>query len=86
MQVDIQLQIKEYSLRKHLMGRTHVQARIIGEKEAREYTFLVDTGANHVALPLEEIEALENLGFRVNPVIRQIEPVPDDVIHPPFLL
>ena len=119
------------------MGRTDVQARIIGERETREYTFLVDTGATHVALPLEEIEALglrpaggklrlrsatgivelqsyhfdgellgrwfggilvpastpligyealENLGFRVNPVIRQIEPVPDDVIHPPFLL
>ena len=119
------------------MGRTDVQAKIIGEKETREYTFLVDTGATHVALPLGEIEAqglrpaggklrsrsatgivelqsyhfdgellgqwfggilvpastpligyeaLENLGFRVNPVIRQIEPVPDDVIHPPLLL
>ena len=119
------------------MGRTDVQAKIVGENETREYTFLVDTGATHVALPLEEIkalglrpaggklrmrsatgiveldsyffsgellgrwfggimapastpltgyEALENLGFRVNPVIREIEPVPDDVIHPPFLL
>ena len=36
--------------------------------------------------PLIGYEALENLGFRVNPVIRQIEPVPDDVVHPPYLL
>ena len=119
------------------MGGTDVQAKIIGETETREYTFLVDTGTTHVALPPEEIEALglrpalgklrmisatgvveldtyhfdgelmgqwfggilvpastpligyealENLGFRVNPVIRQIEPVPDDVVHPPYLL
>ena len=119
------------------MGRTDVQAKIIGEIESREYTFLVDTGATHVALPLEEIEALglrpalgklrmrsatgiveletyhfdgeslgrwfggilvpastpligyealENMQFRVNAVSQQIEPVPDDVIHPPFLL
>ena len=40
------------------MGRTEVQARIIGDKEAREYTFLVDTGATYLALPAEEIEAL----------------------------
>lgn len=109
------------------MGRTDVQAKIIGEIETREYTFLVDTGATHVALPLEEIEALglrpalgklrmrsatgiveldsyffngellgrwfggilvpastpligyealENLGFRVNPVIRESNPCP----------
>ena len=119
------------------MGRTDVQAKVTDEKEILEYTFLVDTGATHVALPLEEIEvlglrpahgklrmrsatriveletfffegellgrwiegimvpastpfigyeALEDLGVRVNPVIGQIEPVPDDVIHPPFLL
>ena len=119
------------------MGRTDVQAKVTGEREILEYTFLVDTGATHVALPLEEIEALglgpahgklrmrsatrfveletfffegellgrwfegimvpastpligyealEDLGFRVNPVIGQIELVPDDVVHPPFLL
>ena len=72
--------------RKDSMGRTEVQAKIIGEKETREYAFLVDTGATHVALPLEEVEDLENLGFRVNPLIRELGPVPDDVIHPPFLL
>ena len=40
------------------MGRTEVLARIIGERETREYTFLVDTGATYLALPAEEIEAL----------------------------
>ena len=40
------------------MGRTEVRATIFGEKETRGYTFLVDTGATYLALPLEEIEAL----------------------------
>ena len=40
------------------MGVTQVQATIFGEKEAREYTFMVDTGSTYLALPLEEIEAL----------------------------
>ena len=40
------------------MGRTEVQAKVIGEKETREYSFLVDTGATYLALPAEEIEAL----------------------------
>ena len=119
------------------MGRTEVTATIIGETQTREYTFLVDTGATYLGLPLEEIEALglrqlrgkirlmsatgvvesntylaegelmgqefgavlvpastpllgyellENLRFKVNPVTRQIERVPDDEIHPPYLL
>ncbi len=119
------------------MGRTEIQARIIGDKETREYTFLVDTGATYLALPAEEIEALglrqgsgrlrlmsatgivavntyfaggelmgeefsailvpasiplfgyemlENLRYRVNPVTREIEKVPEDEIHPPYLL
>ncbi len=119
------------------MGRTEVQATIFGENESREYTFLVDTGATYLALPLEEIEALglrqtrgrlrlmsatgivevntyfvngelmgeefgailvpestpligyellENLRFKVNPVSRQIEKVPEDEVHPPYLL
>jgi predicted aspartyl protease len=119
------------------MGRTEVRAKIIGDKETGEYTFLVDTGATYLALPLEEIEALglrqgrgrlrlmsatgmvevstyfadgelrgeefsailvpastpligyellENLRFRVNPVTRQIEKVPEDEVHPPYLL
>jgi len=119
------------------VGRTEVQARVIGEKETREYTFLVDTGATFLALPAEEIEALglrqgrgrlrlmsatgivevnayfadgelmgedfsailvpastpligyellENLRFRVNPVTREIEKVPEDEPHPPYLL
>ena len=40
------------------MGRTEVQDKVIGDKETREYTFLVDTGATYLALPMEEIEAL----------------------------
>ena len=119
------------------MGKTEVQARVIGEKETREYTFLVDTGATYLALPAKEIEALglrqtrgtirlmsatgivdvdtyfadgelmgqefgailvpasipligyellENLRFRVNPVTGEIEKVPEDEAHPPYLL
>ena len=40
------------------MGVTQVQATIFGEKETREYTFMVDTGSTYLALPAEEIEAL----------------------------
>ena len=40
------------------MGRTEVQDKVIGDKETREYTFLVDTGATYLALPMEEIETL----------------------------
>ncbi len=119
------------------MGRTQVQARIIGDRETREYTFLIDTGATYLGLPLEEIEALglrqargtlrlmtatgivevntyfadgefmgeefgaimvpaptpligyellENLRFRVDPVTQRIEKVPEDEVHPPYLL
>ena len=119
------------------MGRTEIQAKVIGDKETREYTFLVDTGATYLALPIEEIEALglrqsrgkirlmsatgvvdvdtyfadgellgqqfgailvpasmpligyellENLRFRVNPVTGELEKVPEDEVHPPYLL
>ena len=119
------------------MGKTEVQARIIGERETREYTFLVDTSATYLALPAEEIEALglrqargrlrlmsaagvvdvntyfaagelmgegvgailvpasvpligyellENLRFRVNPLTRAIEKVPEDEVSPPYVL
>ena len=119
------------------MGRTEVQARIFGDRETREYTFLIDTGATYLSLPPEEIEALglrqtrgtlrlmsatgvvevntyfadgelmgeefgailvpastpligyellENLRFRANPVTQQIEKMPEDEIHPPYLL
>ena len=119
------------------VGKTEVQAKVIGERETREYTFLVDTGATYLALPIHEIEALglrrgrgrlrllsatgtvevetyfsdgelmgeefsailvpaaipligyellENLRFRVNPVTREIEKVPEDEAHPPYLL
>ena len=119
------------------VGRTEVQAKVIGQNETREYTFLIDTGATYLSLPSEEIEALglqqtrgkirlmsatgmvevntyfadgelmgqefgailvpasipligyellENLRFRVNPVTREFEKVPDYEIHPPYLL
>ena len=35
-----------------------VQAKVIGELETREYSFMVDTGSTFLALPQEEIEAL----------------------------
>ena len=40
------------------MGVTNVQARVFGELETREYTFMVDTGSIFLALPQEEIDAL----------------------------
>ena len=40
------------------MGLTEVQATIFGESEARDYTFVVDTGATYLGLPMEEIESL----------------------------
>ena len=36
--------------------------------------------------PLVGYELLQNLRFRVNPVTEQLERVPADEIHPPFLL
>jgi len=119
------------------VGRTEVQAKVIGDKETREYTFLVDTGATYLALPMEEIEALglrqsrgkirlmsatgvvdvdtyfadgellgqefgailvlvsipligyellENLRYRVNPLTEELENVPEDEVHPRYLL
>ena len=40
------------------MGRTEVEALIIGAQAQRVYTFLVDTGATYVGLPANEIEEL----------------------------
>ena len=119
------------------MGVTTVQARVFGECETREFSFMVDTGSTFLALPQEEIDALglprargtvklvsatglvdvptyfvngelrgqefgailvpaatpllgyellQNLRFKVNPVTHEIEKVPDDEIHPPFML
>ena len=119
------------------MGVTMVQARVFGESETREYTFMVDTGSTFLALPQDEIDALglsdtegvvklmsatgmvnvptyfargelmghrfgtilvpaatpllgyellQNLRLKVNPVNHEIEKVPDDEIHPPYLL
>ena len=40
------------------MGITEVQATIMGERDTREYTFIVDTGSTYIGLPLDEIEAI----------------------------
>ena len=48
------------------MGRTEVQAKVIGDNETREYTFLVDTGATYLALPAEEMRPLGFAKVRVD--------------------
>ena len=40
------------------MGRTFVEGIIVGPLDTRRYSFLVDTGAALMGLPMEEIEAL----------------------------
>ena len=40
------------------MGLTEVQATIIGTKNSKDYSFVVDTGATYLGLPTEEIESL----------------------------
>jgi len=40
------------------MGRTEVNAVIIGPQAEREFTFLVDTGSTYVGLPADDIEDL----------------------------
>ena len=40
------------------MGRTFIEATIIGSKATRDYSFLIDTGSTYMGLPAEEIEAL----------------------------
>jgi len=40
------------------VGLTEIQATIVGDKATKEYTFVVDTGATYLGLPLEEIELL----------------------------
>ena len=118
------------------VGLTEVQATIIGGIETKDYTFVVDTGATYLGLPIEEIdtlglqrssgiirvmtvtgvvemdsyfavgelngerfgamliptaepllgyELLQNLRYRVNPVTHEIEKVPDNERHPPYL-
>ena len=120
------------------MGRTYVEATIIGPKASKEYNFLVDIGASLMGLPMDEIqtlgltpvpngrrafitatgaieldtyiitgtvrergfstmviqaplplvgyEMLQSMRFRVNPVTEVLEEVPQDEIHPPYLL
>ena len=41
------------------MGRTYVEGTVSGRSTTRLYSFLVDTGAAVMGLPLEEIQALE---------------------------
>jgi len=40
------------------MGRTFVEATLIGQRASKEYRFLVDTGSTLMGLPSEEIAEL----------------------------
>ena len=40
------------------MGRTFVDATVIGQRSTKDYRFLVDTGSTYMGLPIEEIEEL----------------------------
>ncbi len=40
------------------MGRTFVNATVIGQRSTKDYRFLVDTGSTYMGLPIEEIEEL----------------------------
>ena len=37
-------------------------------------------------IPLTGYEILENMPFKVNPVTRKLEEVPDEELHPPYQL
>lgn len=40
------------------MGRTFVNATVIGQRATRDYSFMIDTGSTYMGLPIEEIEEL----------------------------
>ena len=53
-----------------------------GELMGEEFSALLVPASS----PLIGYELLENLRFRVNPVTQQIEKVPENEVHPPYLL
>ncbi len=53
-----------------------------GELRGEEFSALLVPAST----PLIGYELLENLRYRVNPVTQQIEKVPEDEVHPPYLL
>ena len=53
-----------------------------GELMGEEFSALLVPAST----PLIGSELLENLRFRVDPVTGQIEKVPEDEVHPPYLL
>ncbi len=55
---------------------------IIGNVRGRGFS----TMAIAAPVPLIGYEMLQSMRFRVNPVIEEVEDVPDDEIHPPYLL
>ena len=59
------------------MGRTEVNAVIIGPQVEREFTFLVDTGSTYVGLPAD---AIEDLGLIRIPGGRMSFGTPDGVV------
>ena len=59
------------------MGRTEVNAVIIGPQSEREFTFLVDTGSTYVGLPAE---AIDDLGLIRIPGGRMEFGAPDGIL------
>ncbi len=53
-----------------------------GELKGEEFSAILVPAST----PLIGYELLENLRYRVNPVTQQIEKVPEDEVHPPYLL
>ena len=53
-----------------------------GELQGQEFSAILVPAST----PLIGYELLENLRFRVNPVTRQLGRVPEDEVHPPYLL
>ena len=56
--------------------------RINGEIRGRGFATMVAP----CPIPLVGYEMLQNMRLRVNPVSEQVEEVPDDEIHPPYMI
>ena len=56
--------------------------RIDGNIQGRGFVTMVAP----CPIPLVGYEMLQNLRLRVNPVSEQVEEVPDDEIHPPYMI
>lgn len=56
--------------------------QIIGEIRGHGFSTMVAP----CPIPLVGYEMLQNMRLRVNPVSEQVEEVPDDEIHPPYMI